>query len=91
MRTATESLAVDNLALWDTFTGYPQDKRTIPHRLSAHWAHKPRFYVTLWGAAPCRFAPEPSRPITKWFQYLHPIVLSSRDGSCTELYADTPM
>jgi len=47
MRTATESLAVDNFALWDTFTGYPQDKRTIPHRLSAHWAHKPRFYVAL--------------------------------------------
>ena len=36
MRTAAEQQTVDNFALWDTFTGYPQDKRTIPHRLSAH-------------------------------------------------------
>lgn len=32
MRTAADPLAVDNFALWDTFTRYPQDKRLLPHR-----------------------------------------------------------
>jgi len=52
MRTAAEPQAVDNFALRDTFTRYPQGRRPIPHRLSAHRAHRPRFYITLWRAAP---------------------------------------
>jgi len=51
MRTAAKPQAVDNFTLRDSFVRYPQDKRPIPHRLSAHRAHTPRFYVALWRAA----------------------------------------
>jgi len=51
MRTATEQQTVDNFALWDTFTGYPQGRRPFPYHLSARPACTPRFYVVLWRAA----------------------------------------
>ena len=49
MRTATEQQTVDNFALWDTFTGYPQaggHSRTIsPPAQRAH-----RAFMSLYDA-----------------------------------------
>lgn len=85
MRTAAQQQTVDNFALWDTFTGYPQGKEAIP----VPSLRSPSVHTALLCRSMTRRANRAAlRPA---HQSPYSVALSSRDGLCTGLYADTPM
>ena len=50
MRTAAEQQTVDNFALWDTFTGYPQGRRPFPYTISPLAQRAHRAFMSLYDA-----------------------------------------